>query len=107
MECTHFWGPHLHGFWIIPLLFTLLMIVFATVMARRARSWRCGMGRTWPGRFYRDQFGHRWSPRGWSETPSQILDRRYASGEITKEQYEQIRRDIELNPRHSEAEDEA
>jgi uncharacterized membrane protein len=31
----------------------------------------------------------------WSETPRQILDRRCASGEITKEQYEQIKRDIE------------
>jgi uncharacterized membrane protein len=29
------------------------------------------------------------------ETPSQILERRYASGDITKEQYEQMRRDID------------
>jgi putative membrane protein len=29
------------------------------------------------------------------ETPLGILQRRYASGEITKEQFEQIRRDLE------------
>jgi len=37
----------------------------------------------------------------WSETPFQILDRRYASGEITKEQYEETRRDFELSPSQS------
>jgi len=97
----------MHWFWIMPLLFMLLMIVFATVMARRARSWRCGMGRTWPGRFCRGQLGHRWAARGWSEAPGRILDRRYAGGEITKEQYEQMRRDIELDPRNSGPEDES
>jgi uncharacterized membrane protein len=34
------------------------------------------------------------SRRG-SETAHQILGRRYASGEITKEQYEQMKLDIE------------
>jgi putative membrane protein len=29
-----------------------------------------------------------------SETPLEILKRRYASGEITKEQYEAIKRDV-------------
>ncbi len=28
------------------------------------------------------------------ETPRQILDRRYASGEITKEQYDEIKRNL-------------
>jgi len=37
----------------------------------------------------------------WSETPFQILDRRYARGEITKEQHEQMRSDLETSPSNS------
>lgn len=100
MDCTHLWGPHTHWFWVMPLLFMLLMIVFAAVMARRARSWRCGFGRTWPGWAGWDQRGQRWAARGCAETPRRILDRRYARGEITREEYEQMRREVESEPRH-------
>jgi putative membrane protein len=34
------------------------------------------------------------SPRGPGDTALEILKRRYASGEITKEQYEEMKRDI-------------
>ena len=34
------------------------------------------------------------SPRGAGDTALEILKRRYASGEITKEQYEAMKRDI-------------
>lgn len=35
-------------------------------------------------------------PMRWTcESPRDILDRRYASGELTKEQYEAMRRDLE------------
>jgi uncharacterized membrane protein len=37
------------------------------------------------------------------ETPSQILDRRYASGEITMEQREQMKRELESSPTQPEA----
>jgi hypothetical protein len=43
----------------------------------------------------------------WSETPFQILDRRYASGEITKQQYEEMRHDFEPSPSHSGLGDES
>ena len=33
-------------------------------------------------------------PRGSAGTPLEILKRRYASGEITKEQYESMKRDV-------------
>lgn len=96
MESTHWWGPHLHGFWIMPLVFMILMCLFVGFMARRARGWRCGVGRIGPGRH------GWWEPgpisQGWPETPCQILDRRYASGEITKEQREKMRRDLGLGP---------
>ena len=43
--------------------------------------------------------GWLWRARGgWNdkrESPREILDRRYASGEITKEQYEEMRRALE------------
>ena len=95
MDCAQWWGPVFHGFWIIPLIFMILMFVFAAFMIRRMGDWRSGHGHQ-----------HGWGPFGawdpgqgpmarWSETPRQILDRRYASGEITKDQYEQIKGDIE------------
>jgi putative membrane protein len=87
MEATHWWGPHPHGFWIIPLVFMIVMCLLVGLMARRAGGWRCGVGCIGP-RHYGWQEGS-------SETPRQILDRRYASGEITKEQHEQMRRDLE------------
>ena len=31
----------------------------------------------------------------WHETPLNLLKRRYASGQITREQYEQMRKDLE------------
>jgi putative membrane protein len=95
MVCAQWFGPHLHWFWVIPLVFMILMLVFAVFMIRRMGTWRWGDGRH-----------HGWGPFGWwdpghapvgrwSETPRQILDRRYASGEITKEQYDQMKRDID------------
>lgn len=66
-----------HGFpwmWIFPFTFLIVAIVFLAFMFRGT------------------------SPFGWGsprETPRQILDRRYASGEITKEQYEEMKRSLE------------
>jgi putative membrane protein len=98
MEYAHVWGPHTHWFWIIPFLFMILMIFFATRMARRADAWRSGVGPNGRGRFGCWGPGYGPMARWWSETPFQILDRRYASGEITKEQHEQMRSDLETNP---------
>jgi putative membrane protein len=101
MEYTHLWGPNTHWFWIIPFLFMILMIVFATRMARRTDAWPCGVGRIGRGRFGYWEPGQGPMARWWSEAPCQILDRCYASGEITKEQYEQMRHDFESSPSHS------
>ena len=106
MEYAHVWGPHTHWFWIIPFLFMILMIFFATRMARRADAWRCGAGRVGPGRFGCWDPGCGPMARWWSETPMQILDRRYANGEITKEQYEEMRHDFESSPPNSGSGDE-
>ncbi len=103
MEYTHVWGPHTHWLWIIPFLLMILMIVFATRMARRSGTWRCGVGRIGRGRFGCWEPGQGPMAYRWSETPFQILDRRYASGEITKEQYERMRSDLETSPSNSES----
>jgi putative membrane protein len=103
MDCSQWaqwWGPHFSFFWIIPLIFMILMFVFVVFLFRHAGDWRGG---GW--------HGHGWGPSGWhgpgaasqswdKETPRQILDRRYASGEITKEQYAQMKQDIETGQGH-------
>lgn len=98
MDCTQWWwGPPMHWFWVVPLVFMILMVVFVAFAVRRAGDWRSGHGQggvPWQG------WGPSDGPRarmGTGETPRQILDRRYASGELTKEQYEQMKRDLGLD----------
>jgi uncharacterized membrane protein len=64
--------------WMFPLVFFLFMIAMMIFVSRRGfRMPWCGM-----------MGGHL------RETPRQILDRRYSSGEITKEQYNEIKRNL-------------
>lgn len=62
--------------WLIPLGF---LIVFAIFVLRGGPM--CG-------------WGHRGERRDSQESPLDILARRYASGEITKEQYEDMKRTL-------------
>lgn len=62
--------------WIFPLLFFIVLLVFLF---------------RGPGWFWRDRGGG----DNKRESPREILDRRYANGEITKEQYEEMRRTLE------------
>lgn len=74
MDC-YSWGMHGFGLmWIVPLLFLGALILFLV---------------RGPARLSRDR-----SRAGQEETAGAILDRRYASGEITKEQYDQMKADI-------------
>jgi uncharacterized membrane protein len=63
------WWPHMFGFWIFPLLCALFMIAMMS-------------------------FGHGRDSRE-DGTARDILQRRYASGEIGKAEYDALRRDIE------------
>ena len=75
--------------WIFPFTFMVLMMLFIGFCVfgffRRSGGWgaSCPMCR--------------WNTPGTRDldTPRQILDRRYAGGEITKEQYEGIKKDLE------------
>ena len=77
-----------HGFWwIFPLFFFVMMIVMCLFMMRRG-----GMGCRWHDRKMdspetRDAM--KWSRGDSSESALNILDKRYASGEIDKQEYEE------------------
>ena len=87
LETWHGWHTHSHGFWWI---FPLMMLAFFFFCMQSGRHWRWGP--PWWTRRHSD----RWQKYdGDEDTNSQsalaILDRRFAQGEIDKEEYEEKR----------------
>jgi putative membrane protein len=80
-----FAGPWLLGFWGIGLLVRLLF--FGAIALLLVRLFRGFSGRSY--RHYYDGVGPADLP------PSEILRRRYAAGEISREQYEEMKRTLE------------
>ena len=79
-------GPGFWGFWglgaLLRLLFWGAIIFFLVSLFRRRRHY----------------WDHDHDEIGTFElTPTEILRRRYAAGEITREQYEQMRHDLEAS----------
>jgi len=72
-----FWGS---GMWVVPLICLLVMVLVAAFFLFRRGC--CG----WPEGFHQ--------PGGGAEDPLDILKGRYARGEITKEQFEQMKKDL-------------
>ena len=74
------WWGHGTGWWIFPLIMIAVMVVFCFFLfgRRGGRSSWCGSG---------DQKD--------TETPLDILKKRYAKGEISKEEFEAIKKDLE------------
>lgn len=62
--------------WIFPLIFLIALLI---LLFRRGGSPMCG--------------SH--SAQGKEESARELLDRRYARGEITREEYQQMKRDFE------------
>lgn len=73
------WWWHGMGFmWIFPTIFLIVCLVFLFVFLFRGPGW----------------FARPWDRHGGGDTAREILDRRFASGEITKEQYEDMKRTL-------------
>jgi hypothetical protein len=90
MEHAHCWGTFGHWSWIVPLLVMILICAGACRLSgRRSRDRRRG----WSFRCC----GPGWDATGdrSTETPDRIIDRRYASGEITREDHARMKRDLE------------
>ena len=77
------WMWHWGGMWIFPMIMFVVMIIFFIVLLRRG-----GCRPPWwgPGGYHRDN--------GEADSALEILKKRYAKGEITKEEFEQIKKDI-------------
>ncbi|MFZ5523987.1 MAG: SHOCT domain-containing protein [Pseudomonadota bacterium] len=72
MYADHMWWG---GMWMIfPLLFFILLILVPLFLWQRGFPFK--------------------TPEDKSESPLEILKKRYAKGEITKDQFEQIKKDI-------------
>jgi len=74
LTCTSFW-------WIVPLV---MMFMCFLMMRKRWGSRMCGFGSRDVGNY---------QAKG-SDTAKEILDKRYAAGEINKDEYEEIKKTI-------------
>ena len=72
------------GWWIIPIVMCIIMMVFIYMM-----SGRRGFRMPWMQDPDREQLESKAS-----ETPLDILKKRYAKGEITKEAFEEMKKDM-------------
>ena len=78
------------GIWIFPIIMIVGMLIMAFVI-RPMMSGRGGPRSPWGAS---DQGHHGEGESRDSETPLEILKKRYAKGEITKDEYEEIERDL-------------
>lgn len=83
MGPEYYW---MHGMWIFPVVMPIVMIIVLLI----ALFLIFGQGRFRPPWYDRGHYEDRPS----SEDALDILKRRYAKGEITKEEFEQMKRDI-------------
>ncbi len=80
MGPEYFWWG---GMWIFPLIMIVVMLLVVYLIFGR------GVFRP-PGWHFDERTRHRED----SETPLEILKRRYAKGEVSKEEFERIKNDI-------------
>jgi putative membrane protein len=90
MEQFCFWN---NGMWIFPMIGCCVMMFFCIAMMFFCRR---GFGRSNFGHpFYRQRNCSKFpKDDNYSETAIEVLNRRYANGDISKEEYERIKKDI-------------
>lgn len=76
------WG----GMWLFPIIMPVVMLLFSYLVVQHG-----GFRPPW------QDYPRRYPERGDAETPLQILRRRYAQGEITKDEFEQMKEDLNLS----------
>jgi putative membrane protein len=86
MVPEYFWYG---GWWVFPVMMPIIMLIIFLIVFYLAFG-RGGFRPPWWGRS--DKYN---TPGRDSESPIEILKKRYAKGEITKDEFEQIRKDIE------------
>jgi len=79
MGPDHFWG----GWWMFPMVMPVFMLVVIVVVLYFIFG-RGGFRQPWGGRY----------PGKDSETALDILKKRYARGELKKEEFEQMKKDL-------------
>ncbi len=84
MYPEYFW---MHGMWFFPVVMPIIMFVILLAVVYLIFG-RGGFRLPW-----QDQ-GHYFTNRQSSESALDILKKRYAKGEINKDQYEQMKKDI-------------
>ena len=80
MWTGNFW---MGGMWIFPLIMLIVVVLFIFLVFGR-----CGYSPSW---YYKYRDAHQIEP---GETPLEILKKRYAKGEITKVDFDQMKKDV-------------
>ncbi len=88
MHYSHVFGDVCN---ILPMIFFVAMIFFLIIAFRRRRFF-CGKG-GFRSKWMSDWFEDRFKTRTF-ESAIDILEKRYARGDISKEEFEQMKKDI-------------